>query len=109
MSALYCERLIKIRKDLKLSQEYVAKQLGISRTAMTQIEAGNRKISAKELEMLSNIYGVSMDIIMNGEENANVVVFARAFNNLTEQDQEEVMNLIQFKKRLKKELVSNAK
>lgn len=108
MSTRYCERLRNLRKELKLSQEYVAKQLGVSRTAITQIEAGSRKVSASELEVFANMYGVSMDVIMNGEKNNNVRAIARAFNELDERDQEEVMNLIQFKKRLKKELIVNA-
>ena len=101
------ERLQKLRKELKLSQEFVAKQLGISRSAVSLIETGQRDISAKELELFAKIYGVTMDQIMNGvKQEKNVVAFARAFNQLTEQDQDEIMSLMQFKNRKKRELIN---
>ena len=103
------ERLRKLRKELKLSQEYVAKELGINRTSITLIESGQRDISAKELEKLAEIYGVTMKEILNGvESEKNVMAFARAFNQLTDEDQDEIMNLIQFKNRIKRESLVNA-
>ena len=38
------ERIKAYRNKLHLSQEYVASFLGINRAAVTQIEAGNRKV-----------------------------------------------------------------
>ena len=43
------ERLKQIRKSLKLSQEFVAKQLEMTRTTVVAIEAGTRKVTSDEL------------------------------------------------------------
>ena len=46
MKALY-ERIKKARTELHLSQDYVAKFLGVNRTAVDEIESGKRKVSAE--------------------------------------------------------------
>ena len=48
MRALY-ERIKEARTELHLSQDYVAKFLGVNRTAIVEIESGKRKVSADEL------------------------------------------------------------
>lgn len=52
------ERLKQVRKNLKLSQEFVASQLGMTRTTIVAIEAGTRKVSTDELAKFSELYGV---------------------------------------------------
>ena len=95
-------RLKKAREYLGLTQEDVAKLLGVSRVIITNIESGTRKVSADELEKLSKIYGRSMDELMNGKiTEENVKMFARTFSELSEEDQEEIVNLIKFKKMYK--------
>lgn len=42
-------KLREARKQLGFSQEYVANCLGISMTALAQIERGNRDVSVKEV------------------------------------------------------------
>jgi len=42
---------------LGLSQEYVAQQTGIPRPAISEIEAGRRKVDSLELKRLSKLYG----------------------------------------------------
>ena len=53
------ERLKQVRKGLKLSQEFVAKQLGMTRTTIVAIEAGTRKVTTDELKKFSVLYGVT--------------------------------------------------
>jgi len=50
MNTLY-ERLKEARKNLHLSQEYVSKIIGVTRTAIVEIESGKRKISTDELAL----------------------------------------------------------
>ncbi|MCY3859238.1 MAG: XRE family transcriptional regulator [Gammaproteobacteria bacterium] len=49
-------RLRQAREAVGLSQKAVANKIGVPRTAITQIEQGNRKISTLELSMLANLY-----------------------------------------------------
>ena len=97
------ERLKDARKKLGLSQEYVAKQLGLGRGVITVIELGARKVTAEELKMFSELYGVSADEFLYGNNtNDEVKLFARTFSDLSEIDRKEIMNLMDFKKRLRK-------
>ena len=59
------ERIKKLRVQLHLSQDYVAKYLGINRSTYTQMENGNRKVLADEIAKLSNLFGVSTDYLLN--------------------------------------------
>jgi len=100
------ERLKEFRKSLDLSQEYVAKQLGVHRTTITAIELGTRKVLAEEIEFFVDLYGVSIEELMSEEtENKEIKAFARAFSTLSDIDQKEIMNLIEFKKRIKESRV----
>lgn len=101
MGELY-ERIKGYRTKMHLSQDYVASYLGISRASVTQIEAGNRKVSSDELASLSELFGVSADTLLHGSEiSSPAKLFARSFEKLNEQDQAEIMNLMQFKARMK--------
>jgi transcriptional regulator with XRE-family HTH domain/Zn-dependent peptidase ImmA (M78 family) len=45
------------RENYGMSQEAVAKRVGVSRTVLAQIELGNRPVSEDELSRLSSVYG----------------------------------------------------
>lgn len=93
------EKLKDLRVRLGFSQEYVAKCLEISRSAVTQIELGNRKITAEEIQKFCRLYHVSADYLLNQELiESKQVIFARGFEELNENDQQEILNLIAFKK-----------
>ena len=55
------------RQRLGFSQEYVANCLGIGRSAITQIELGNRKITSDEIQKFCQLYHVSADYLLNQE------------------------------------------
>ena len=96
------QRLQKARTTLHLSQEYVSKQLDISRSAVSQIELGNRRVSSSELEGFSKIYGISSDELLNGRSlEMPSHVFARRFQELDEIDQNEILSLMEFKRMMK--------
>ena len=97
------ERLKEARKYLKLSQEFVAHQMHLSRPTISAIESGQRKVTAEELAGFSKLYGVSVEELMYGKKSDDVQVemFARA---LSDMDRKEIMNLIDFKRRYKETL-----
>ena len=101
MSALN-ERLKEARLQQRMSQEYVAKYLGVKRTAIVEIESGKRKVSAMELGKFSELYHISCDELIKGKsEKVNVEILIHGFNGLDEKDKEEILSLIEFKKMLK--------
>src|SRR6185437_13730773 len=58
--AQIAERLKEARKLAGLSQGHVAKMLGLHRPSVSEMEAGNRRISADELARLAGIYDVNV-------------------------------------------------
>jgi transcriptional regulator with XRE-family HTH domain len=57
---LIAERLKEARKMAGVSQGYVAQILGLHRPSISEIEAGNRRVSAHELARLAEIYDVGV-------------------------------------------------
>lgn len=57
---LLVERLKEARRLAGLSQGQVAKILGLHRPSVSEMEAGNRRVSATELARLAEIYDVSV-------------------------------------------------
>ena len=104
MRALY-ERIKGARTELHLSQDYVAKFLGVNRTAIVEIESGKRKVSADELGKLSELFQIPADELLNGRSTEMPVqMFARRFGALDEADQQEILNLIEFKRMMKERM-----
>lgn len=54
-----------LREKAVMSQDMLSQKMGISRPAVSQIESGERKISAEELQKLSHIFHVSVDDLLN--------------------------------------------
>lgn len=104
MRALY-ERIKEARTELHLSQDYVAKFLNINRTAIVEIESGKRKVSAAELGKFSELFQIPADELLNGRSTEMPVqMFARRFGALDEADQQEILNLIEFKRMMKERM-----
>lgn len=101
MAKVY-ERIKELRTQLNLSQDYIAKYLGVSRSTYTQMENGNRKVLADDVAQLSKLFGVTADSLLNETEVSQpTTMFARSFERLDERDQAEIMNLIRFKEQVK--------
>lgn len=54
-----------LREKTGMSQDTLSQKMGIPRPAVSQIESGERKISADELQKLSHIFHVSVDDLLN--------------------------------------------
>ena len=97
------ERLRKLRKYMRLTQEQVAEILSVGRDAILRIEKGDRKIDLQELISFSKLYNISIDELTTEEHtiNSSDVAFARGFNELSEKDKKEIISLIEYKNILK--------
>lgn len=100
------QRLREAREYLGLSQDDVAKALNISRPAVTNLEAGSRKVEAVELDTLARLYGRPVQFFLTGEEavagKSRVDFLARTLNGLSEKDLQEVARFAEFLKRAPK-------
>lgn len=68
------KRIKRIRGDADLSQEDLAKRLKINRVAVSQIENGERKLSAEEVAELSKTFGVTADILLDLEQEIEIIL-----------------------------------
>lgn len=94
-------RLKEAREYLGLSQDDVATALKLSRPAVTNIELGNRKVEAVELDQLAKLYGRSVSYFLSGElaeatSPEKVAFYARTFKGLSEKDLGEVARFAEF-------------
>lgn len=98
------QRLREAREYVGLSQEDVAQALGVSRPAITNIETGNRRVEAVELDKLATLYRQSVTFLLSGEDAIGAVpaqaqFLARAVKGLSPKDMEEVARFALFLQR----------
>jgi transcriptional regulator with XRE-family HTH domain len=58
------DNIRRLREEAGITQEALASKMGISRTALSHIEAGSRKVSAEELAKLADFFDTSTDRIL---------------------------------------------
>jgi transcriptional regulator with XRE-family HTH domain len=94
------ERLREAREYLGLSQDFVAKQTGIPRAAISAIENGKRRVEALELSALAALYKYPVTYFLEGslDEPASIRAIARETAGLTDRDREQVLHFAQFLK-----------
>lgn len=102
--AAMAQRLREGREYVGLSQEDVAQALGLSRPAVTNIETGNRRVEAVELDRLATLFRQSVTYLLTGEDAVGAVpsqvqFLARATKGLSQKDMEEVARFASFLKR----------
>lgn len=91
-------RLREVREYLNYSQQYVSERTGLPRSAISDIERGERRVSTLELKRLANVYGYRAAYFL-GEEAPSALdgaatAMARDASELTPEDQQEVQRFI---------------
>lgn len=95
------DRLREARRYLGLKQEEVATYLKIPRTALTDIENGQRKVEAIELTRLARLYRQSVAFFTGEDEAAasmapDVAHLARQAAKLSRKDRDELGRFAEF-------------
>lgn len=93
-------RLREERKYRGYSQKEIAELLEISRSSVSLIENGERKINSLELQKLANFYNTTIDKLIERDEGTQssreVELVARATEGLSSEDQKEVLRFAEF-------------
>jgi len=76
-------RIKQIRESLGLSQQALAEKLGISRPSISQIENGERKVSAEELKSLAGIFNMSTDALLDRRKEPQIKISEKGEAYLT--------------------------
>ena len=93
-------RLRSAREAAGLTQGQSARLLGLHRPAISEIEAGRRKVTAEELWQLADIYGVSASWLTGegetdqGPRESRITLAARELASLKDEDLEKILNVI---------------
>jgi transcriptional regulator with XRE-family HTH domain len=93
-------RLKEAREYLGLSQQEVADKLKLPRTAISQIENGQRGVEALELKALARVYQRPVTFFTGEEEpvgaSPDVEMLARQVKQLTPEDRETLLRYAEF-------------
>ena len=95
------ERLRDARKYLGLTQEEVSNSMGIQRTALVDIESGQRRVEAIELTHLAKLFKQPVEYFLGQEAStaelpADVAHLARQAKELSEKDREELSRFAEY-------------
>ena len=97
---MIAERLRESRRLSGLSQGQAAKRIGMHRPTISEIEAGNRRVSADELTTFAKLYRVSTTWLM-GEgaakmdiHDAKIELAARELQKMKPQDLDRLLQLL---------------
>jgi transcriptional regulator with XRE-family HTH domain len=98
-------RLREAREFTNLSQQFVADQTGISRSAISDIERGSRRVESIELKRLSALYRMPVDYLLGNEPPADLAgaaddpttrALARATGEMGDAEKEQVLRFALF-------------
>ena len=79
-------RLKKLRKDCKLTQEQMAKYLGVDQTLITKLENGTRAMSVTMMDQLCSLFGCTEAYLL-GQSDAYIPLnFAYRANSIQGED-----------------------
>ena len=77
-------RIRQIRGSLGLSQQGLAEKLAVPRPSVSQIEKGERKVSAEELKKLAEIFNMSIDALLDARKEPQVTIREKGEAYITE-------------------------
>lgn len=95
------ERFREARKYLGLKQDEVAQYLKIQRSALSEIEAGNRRVEVLELDRLAKLYRQPVSYFIGEDEEASklpvdVAHLARQAADLSREDRDELGRFAEY-------------
>jgi transcriptional regulator with XRE-family HTH domain len=96
-------RIREARKMAGLSQGQVAQILGLHRPSVSEIEAGNRRVSAYELSALAELFDVSISWLhgstRSDSDDPRIELAARELSKLQPEDLERLMTILRAMRR----------
>lgn len=94
MDKTISRNLKKLRETARYTQDEVAKALGITRSAYSNYESGDREVPYDIIEKASDFFGCDMIVLFEENDNVDALILASAFRveGLDENDSLEVMH-----------------
>ncbi len=86
------KRIIKLRKDKKMSQTVLAKEIGISYAQIGRYETKGGQPPAEILKKIADTLGTTIDYLMNGDSNEKAIATLKDAELLQQFKEVENMN-----------------
>lgn len=85
--------LKKLRETARYTQDEVAHALGITRSAYSNYESGDREMPYDVIEKASDFFGCDMIVLFEDNENVDAMILASAFriDGIAPEDAGEIM------------------
>ena len=68
MDSVFCERLKELRKEKKISQVELAKEIGVGKSIISLWEKGECDITLSKAKTLAQFFGVTLDYLSGLED-----------------------------------------
>lgn len=93
MDKAISRNLKKLRETARYTQDEVAQALGITRSAYSNYESGEREMPYNVIEKASDFFGCDMTVFFEENENVDAMILASAFriDSITPEDAGEIM------------------
>ena len=85
MAAIY-EKLKIMREQAGLRQGQIAEYLGVTQTFISKVETGERNLTVDQLESVANLYGYSLALFSNSEQEVHPIQFAFRAQEVSQDD-----------------------
>lgn len=93
MDKIIARNLKKLREIARYTQDEVATAIGITRSAYSNYESGDREVPYDVIEKTSDFFGCEMLLLFEENENIDAQILASAFriDGITPEDSKEIM------------------
>ncbi|MDE7080883.1 MAG: helix-turn-helix domain-containing protein [Muribaculaceae bacterium] len=93
MDKIIARNIKKLRETARYTQDEVALALGVTRSAYSNYESGDREVPYDVIEKASDFFGCDMAVLFEENENVDAMILASAFrlDGMTADDAAEIM------------------
>lgn len=98
------ERLLFLRKNLKLNQEHFGKRIEMSKASISALEKGMREITDRTVKLICSEYNVNEEWLRTGigemfnTSDDLIEIFGYAFNDLDDDEKQFLKNFLTLSK-----------
>lgn len=93
MDKIIARNLKKLREVARYTQDEVAQAIGITRSAYSNYESGDREVPYDVIEKASDFFGCDMAALFEENENVDAMIIASAFriDSISPEDAGEIL------------------
>ncbi len=93
MDKIIARNIKKLRETARYTQDEIAQALGVTRSAYSNYESGDREVPYDVIEKASDFFGCDMAVLFEENENVDAMILVSAFrlDGMTADDAAEIM------------------